>query len=113
MMTNELIVMLDFCQKLTEIGINYMITGGIAVSFIVPTRLTNDVDVVIDMNANKIDDFVRVLSQDYFVDEVALKDAVKKQQMFNIFHKELFVKVDISFLKDSGFDIHEFEKRRA
>lgn len=88
-----------FVRRLNNAGIRYIIGGSVAAIFYGEPRLTNDVDVVVFLNAA---DILRLLelfpATDFYVPPVeAIFTEVAREQKghFNIIHKDTSFKADI------------------
>jgi hypothetical protein len=55
---------------------------------------------------------VAAFSQDFYIDEDAVRIAVKSQRMFNLMHFASGIKVDLIVRKDSEYRQVEFERRK-
>jgi hypothetical protein len=63
------------------------VKGSFATSLYGESRLTNDLDVVVDLPEERVRDFVAAFpSSDYYVSIDAVRDAVRRKSMFNIIH---------------------------
>lgn len=100
-------------QTLNELGAEYMITGGFAVSFWGKPRSTHDLDVLIKIQiqtqkANLIGTF-RDLG--FYVSEEAVEDAIARKFQFNIIHPESDLKVDFWVVGDDERHNTEFQRK--
>ena len=76
-------------------------------------RMTRDIDLVISLNMNQVESFVRLFQSDYYVDATMVSDAVYRQGMFNLIHNNALVKVDCVVLKSNqSYRQEEFSRRR-
>ncbi|MFH1380498.1 MAG: nucleotidyl transferase AbiEii/AbiGii toxin family protein [bacterium] len=100
------------CGKLQTAGIPYMITGGSAVGFWGHIRTTMDIDIIIQISAKKIDNFLQSISGDAYVDsEDDHKNAFSKKIFKIILHKTAF-KIDIIVLDEqNGYEKQKFNNR--
>jgi hypothetical protein len=65
-------------------------------------RFTRDVDIVVDLPLEKVGEFVeRFPRPEFYLDESAVRQAVRDRGQFNIIHNESGVKVDIYIPADS------------
>jgi predicted nucleotidyltransferase len=111
-MQNELDVIRDVSNKLSEAGINYMLTGSVAMTYYARPRMTQDVDFVVALQPHDIDRFVALFEIDYYVDRDAVSRAVANESLFNVIHNQAFIKVDCIVRKSSPYRLLEFERRR-
>jgi hypothetical protein len=69
------------------------------------------VDVIADIGTNQVRSLVQALQSDYYVDEQAWKDAVRRGLPYNVIHLNTMLKVDLIPLKGRAFTREE--ARRA
>lgn len=101
---------------LENIGIPYVITGGVAVSVWGRTRYTADIDIVLKISAEKIKQLVENLLNinkgNYLDIEKNVSVHVLKQKgSFNFIHSDSGLKVDFMIAKDD--EISALELKRA
>jgi hypothetical protein len=100
-------------QRLDEAGIQYMLTGSMAVAFYAIPRMTRDVDLVIDLAIDDADRLCALLvSSNFYVNPDSVRDAVARHATFNVIHERLVVKVDFMVRKDTDYRRTEFSRRR-
>jgi plasmid replication initiation protein len=88
------------CNKLDLANIPYMITGGSALGFWGHIRTTMDIDIVIQINKETIDSFLKSIENEAYVDFQKAKEAVFKRRMFNIIFNKTCFKIDLISLKE-------------
>lgn len=88
-------VLSEISSALEKIGVNYFLTGSVASSLWGEMRMTNDIDVVVELRQEQIPNFVDLLEKDFFVAEHSVVQAVSTQTSVNIIHKLTCLKVDI------------------
>ncbi len=99
------------CRSLDEKDIPYMISGSLAMNIYSIPRMTRDIDIVIELNEARINDFVALFPDSYFSMET-IKDEVKKQGMFNIIDHRTGFKMDFIIRKDTLYFKQAFERRQ-
>lgn len=104
-------VLLDVVERLEREGIEYMISGSIALSAYVRPRMTRDIDVVVDVETNQVDTLLRAFRDDYYLDAEAAARAVAERRLVNAVHESTLVKVDLVIRKDGPFRTAEFDRR--
>lgn len=98
--------------ELERLGIRYFITGSIATISYGEPRLTNDIDVVTDLNADVIDAFLAAFpSPEFYCSKEAALHAIRERFQFNILHPESGLKVDVIVPSDSEFDRARFQRK--
>ena len=85
---------------LRQLGIRYLVGGSLASSLHGIPRATQDVDLVVDLQDDKVLPFVRALRGSFYVDEDRVRGSVRRRSSFNVIHLETMLKVDIFLLKD-------------
>jgi hypothetical protein len=100
-------------ERLDAAGIPSMLTGSFANAVYGSPRATQDIDLVIDTDEDRLREFVRALPQDeYYADEEAATEALRLQTMFNIVDLATGWKVDLIIRKARPFSVDEFVRRR-
>lgn len=98
---------------LERLAVRHHIGGSVASSVLGVARATLDVDLVADLRSEHISDFVVQLSDNYYVEEEMVRDAVRHRACFNVIHLATMLKVDIFVLKDRPYDRTAFERMTA
>lgn len=111
-MSEELDILKNVCQKLDEAHLPYMITGSIASNFYAVPRMTRDIDIVIEIRRKDIGEIEKLFKKEFFVDREMIEEAIEKEGMFNIIHKEYVMKVDLIIRKKSVYRELEFKRKR-
>ncbi len=93
-------------------NIQYQIGGSIASSIYGFPRTTADADLVADIKNKHIPLLVKHLEKDYFIQESAIQEAVRRQHSFNLIHLESTFKIDVFVPKKRPFDHEAFSRRR-
>lgn len=112
-MKNEIDVIRDLAKKFAEGGIDYMLTGSLAMNYYAQPRMTRDIDVVVRLEPQDADVIVRLFGSDYYVAREAVNGAIARASVFNLIHQESIIKVDCIVRKDSDYRRLEFTRRSA
>jgi hypothetical protein len=97
---------------LDHAGIPYMLTGSFASSFHGVPRGTQDIDIVISPAPDQLHVLVRLLpDSEYYVDEEAALDALRRQSQFNVIDFATGWKIDLIIRKSRPFSREEFDRR--
>ena len=100
----EIIAALSPIIKLfDDLKIAYYIGGSVASSVYGLPRTTLDADLVTDLKIYHIKTLSEKLSNDYYVDEKMITEALKQRSSFNLIHLESMTKVDVFILKENEF----------
>lgn len=108
----QLDVLLEVCETLNQLGIDYMLTGAYAVSFYGRPRTTQDIDLVVTISGEEVKNLYSKFKDLFYIDEESIKEAIREKSMFNIIHNETLDKIDFWLLKDNEFDKVRFSRRR-
>ncbi|MEW6222733.1 MAG: DUF6036 family nucleotidyltransferase [Candidatus Hadarchaeota archaeon] len=85
----------EVAKILGALGIEYAIVGGVAVAGWGNLRTTRDVDVVIDLQSDRVKEFVRAFKKRGFsIGEQDVLDALKEKGHFTIFDNRSVYHVD-------------------
>jgi hypothetical protein len=88
-----------------RLGLRYFVTGSTASIFYGEPRLTNDIDVVLDLPPDRVGALLAAFPpQDFYFSADAARAAVAQRSQFNIIHPESGLKVDVMIAKDTPFD---------
>lgn len=105
----------DFLRRivrhLEDAGVPYMVAGSLASTFHGRPRTTEDIDLVVELDAAAL---LRVLSLDperYYVSEEAASDALRRESQFNVIDMETGWKADLIVRKSRPFSETEFSRR--
>ncbi len=94
-----------------QLDVAYHLGGSYASSIHGMPRQTHDVDLVAELDAQRIPALVQALEAEFYVDEQAALRAVANRSSFNLVHLASGVKVDVFVKGESAFDDSEFERR--
>lgn len=111
-MTEELQALADITSRLESAGIEYMLTGSMAMLAYAVGRATQDLDLVVAFYIRDAARISEVLGSEYYVSEVAARDAVMHQSSFNVIYKPTMIKTDFLIRKREEYRLHEFERRQ-
>ena len=93
-------------------GVAYMATGSIVSSLQGEPRSTHDIDLVVSINPVAVPALVRAFPPpDFYLDEVAAREAIARRDMFNLLDVTGGDKVDFWVLQDEPFAQSCFARR--
>jgi hypothetical protein len=110
-LAEPLAVTLTVTAVLDTLGLEYAVGGSLASSMHGIPRSTNDADLLVALPGRAIDDFVRALEGEFYVDRDMIRDAVRQSSSFNIIHLRTMFKVDIFVADRSGLIREELARR--
>lgn len=105
-------VLLHVADLLERLGIPYFLGGSLASSLLGEPRATVDVDLALSLLTAAVGPLVAGLQPDFYVDELAVRDAVERCGTFNAIHQPTVLKVDFFVLGDTAFDRTQLLRRR-
>ena len=81
---------------LGDLGLKYHFTGGVASSYYGDPRLTQDLDLVIELAVDRPETtaLLKRLSAGYLVDEPVALDAIKRKGLFQAIDQQSMIKID-------------------
>ncbi len=97
-------------EALEQLGVNYHIGGSVASSIHGIIRATIDADLVANLELKHVHPLVKLLEADYYIDEDAVRDAVKRRGSFNAIYLDTMLKVDVFIPKSRLFDREELRR---
>jgi hypothetical protein len=111
-MWNELDVVRDVSNRLNAAGLEFMLTGSMAMNYYAQPRMTRDIDLVIALTASNAWEISTIFAPDYYVSTEAVRDAITRESMFNLIHEDSITKVDFIVRKHSPYRLEEFGRRK-
>ncbi len=106
-------VTLRVTQVLGDLDIPYFITGSLASALYGVARTTQDADIVADLKEEHVERLVAALQDEFYIDEEAVRKAVRERRSFNLIHLATMFKVDIFVCRAEGFDRSRLSRRVA
>jgi hypothetical protein len=85
-MQNEIDILRDVSEKLRSAGIDFMLTGSVAMSYYAQPRMTRDIDIVVPLERAHAEKILTLFASDYYVPMEAVSEAIRRRSMFNIIH---------------------------
>lgn len=104
-------VLKDCTDRFSRLGIQYMLTGSMAMATYAMMRMTNDIDIVLELKASDASRIIAAFEPDYYIPHGLVSDAISRQRMFNMLHQAMIVKVDCVISKDDAFQRQAFSMR--
>jgi len=98
---------------LESLDLPYLVTGSMATVFYGEPRFTNDIDVVVDLPAERITELCAAFPADeFYVDEETVRRAVRNCGQFNVLHPTSGLKVDVMVPAADDFNRSRFARAR-
>lgn len=99
--------------SLDRLAIPSMLVGSFASSAYGEPRFTNDIDLVVDLRADKIRFFCDAFpAPAFYLSELAVRDAAKARLPFNVLHPSSGNKIDFMFPPDNAWGAAQLHRRR-
>ena len=100
-------------ETFERLGLRYLVTGSTATIVYGEPRFTNDIDVVVDLPASRIEDLLSVFpASEFYVSRSAVQAAVARKHQFNIIHPASGLKADVIVATESEFDRGRLRRSR-
>ena len=95
------------------LGIDYLVTGSIASMYYGEPRFTNDIDVVAKIERQHVESLRSLFPpEEFYLDEAAIREAIRSHGTFNIIHPASGLKVDVVIPPGDAFNQSRFQRRR-
>lgn len=95
-----------------EIEVPYLIGGSVASSILGEPRATLDVDIVADLQLSHVQPLVQLMTEEFFIDERMVIEAIERKSSFNVIHLNTMQKVDIFVLSNQPLAQVEMQRRQ-
>ena len=82
-------------DTLDQLQIHYAVGGSFASSFHGIARATQDLDLVVELPANRVHDLYQAVSPHFYADEETMLDAIRRGLSFNLIHLDSGFKFDL------------------
>jgi hypothetical protein len=93
-------------------GVDYMVTGSLVSSMQGEPRATHDLDLVVAITPEVVEQLTAAFPEDeFYLDPEAAREAIDRQDMFNLISLASGDKVDFWLLTEDPFDQCRFSRR--
>lgn len=100
-------------RALDRLGVRYLIGGSLASSLHGEPRSTLDIDLVVDLEVAHVSPLAAALVPEFYLDEAAVRTAVREGGAFNAIDVGSSVKVDFFIAGDDPFEQERLARRLA
>jgi hypothetical protein len=104
-------ILLHISKILEALKAPYLTGGSFASSIFGIPRATQDIDLVIALSPAMVDDFVKAMQPDFYIDLDAVLQAVQRRSSFNAIHFETAQKIDFFIQGQSDYAKEEMKRR--
>ena len=111
-MESPFVVLSQVARILEQQGVSYVLVGSLASSMHGMYRSTADIDLLADIKPDQVRPLLNALEKSFYVDELAVRQAIAKHRSFNAIHFESVFKVDIFIPKADDFAMKQLERRQ-
>jgi hypothetical protein len=105
-------VLLQVARALEDLSIPYVVVGSFASAARGLPRATNDVDFVADIQSAHVPALLAALTNDFYIDEKAVRRAVESRRSFNAIHFDSAFKVDFFIPPATEFSRQQLVRRQ-
>ena len=100
-------------EVLEELQIRYMVVGSMASAAYGEPRMTQDVDVVVDLDREQGLKLCRAFGDEsFYVSESAMSEAIRTRGQFNVIHSQSGNKIDIMIVPAGAWGEAELSRRQ-
>lgn len=96
---------------LEQLGVQSTVGGSIAASFAGEPRSTIDIDIVASLDEAHVASVVAALRDEFYIDDIALRRAVRQRGSTNLVHHDSQIKVDIFVAGGTPLDQQQLARR--
>ena len=111
MLPEPLAVTLQVIDVLDALGVPYLIGGSFASSVYGTYRATADVDLVADLKLEQVGSLVNALRGQFYIDDEAVRDAIRDRRSFSAIHLATMFKVDVFIPRRRPYSQMQLERR--
>jgi len=76
-------------------------------------RMTRDSDILLSLYGKDVDSFIKLLSEDFFIDDNMVRESLLSKMKFNIFDKKTLFKIDFILKTDEEYENLKFRRRTS
>ena len=106
-------VLSSVTSALEKLKIRYVLVGSFASSIHGLYRATADIDILTDVSAEHIGPLYKALNETFYVDELAMRNAIARGQSFNAIHFNSVFKVDFFVASTDEFAVSQLDRRQS
>lgn len=100
-------------QLLESLEIKYLIVGSFASVAYGDPRMTQDIDIVVDLKLDQVDTLCVAFPEDeYYVSATAARQAVREGGQFNVIHPASGMKIDFMIARRDAWGRSQLERRQ-
>lgn len=100
-------------DALAGLGVQHHVGGSVASSLMAVSRATQDIDLVADLEVAHVVPLVAALGPDYYADDAAILEAVRRRASFNLIHLPSMFKIDVFVARRDAFSRENMARAQA
>lgn len=104
---------LRVAERFEVLGVRYFIGGSVASMVFGESRVTYDVDIVVDARTIGVERLVTAFEVDFHVDAELVRVAVRERRSFCMLNRSSATKIDVYVVEPTGFTGSELDRRRV
>ena len=97
---------------LNSLEIPYLVGGSVASGIWGEIRYTQDIDLVVDLQAHQVESLVTAFSPRFYLSEVAIQEAIALGTSFNLIDNDTGWKIDLFILTSDPFQQSRFQRQQ-
>jgi len=105
-------IALCVARVLEEQDVRYVVGGSLASSISGEPRSTLDVDLIVEMNEDKVAPLVAALGEDFYADADRIRQAIRETSSANLIHLATSIKIDLFVMGGSPIDEEQMDRRQ-
>jgi len=105
-------ILQEVVEHLTTCGINYMLSGSLAMCVYATPRFTRDFDIVVAIDIVAVNKLSLLWADEYYYSLPSIEEDIRMGRMFNVIHLKSMHKIDFIVLKNDVFEKTKFERRQ-
>ncbi len=109
---NERELLVDCLLRLNRTGVIYYLTGSMASNYWGIPRSTHDLDFVVQLPISSVPIIVREFSDEFYIEETAVRAAYEPPHQFNAIDTRSALKVNFWLAQSDPFDQEMLERRQ-
>ena len=100
-------------EALKRLDVPFFVTGSTATIAYGEPRFTNDIDIVVELEAGDVDGLVAAFDEeDFSLSPESMASAIRRRSSFNLIHPSSGLKIDFMVAADSEFNESRFRRAR-
>jgi hypothetical protein len=112
MISEPIQVLLAVVERLDRVAVPYAVGGSLSSSVFGEPRASADVDLLVGLKPAQAKPLVTAFLDEFYVDEDAVADAVRRHASFNVIHLPTMLKADLFVAGRELLDEEQLRRRR-